>query len=257
MSCYVQLVGPVSVRVGGQVIAPTALSGALGRMVLFRLSQSRGPVSRDALIDALWGDEVPPSVESVLNSTFSRLRSGMSAIGLDGKQILVAQSGSVAIRWPSDARIDLHTVVLFIEKAESALRDRDAVQAIKYANTTYAISSREILPGVDRVWLDEDRRRLSQINERTMEVLIDAHFHLGAKRLTMTMSHEFHQKYPYSMSAIQKLLRAYISFDDIPSALLAKTMYEQRLKRDLGITNFAELDRWFSDATSARTIPSS
>ena len=66
------ILGPLEVRLDG---SPIALGGPKQRALLaFFLLNANEIVSRDRLIDALWGERPPPSVNQSLDSYVSRLR---------------------------------------------------------------------------------------------------------------------------------------------------------------------------------------
>ncbi|MEV0090098.1 BTAD domain-containing putative transcriptional regulator [Streptomyces sp. NPDC050738] len=68
------LLGPVQVQ-GDDGAAPAAVTGARLRMLFARLALESGrPVSVDALVDGLWGEEPPAEAGNALQSLVSRLR---------------------------------------------------------------------------------------------------------------------------------------------------------------------------------------
>jgi DNA-binding SARP family transcriptional activator/DNA-binding beta-propeller fold protein YncE len=67
-----QILGPISVRMNGSELA---LGGPKQRVLLAALLLAAGEiVSRDRLVEALWGAEAPPSAHRSLDSHVSRLR---------------------------------------------------------------------------------------------------------------------------------------------------------------------------------------
>ena len=73
------------VRLGG---------GATVRIVLAILVLRAGqPVSRDALVDALWPEDPPPSARQTVESYVSRLRRALREAGLDGAEIDAEAAG--------------------------------------------------------------------------------------------------------------------------------------------------------------------
>ncbi len=78
----VRVLGVIEVETGGEA---RPVSSPKQRLVLALLVAARGPVSRERLVDALWGDEPPSSAAATLMGYVSRLRSTLGASGIDGK----------------------------------------------------------------------------------------------------------------------------------------------------------------------------
>ena len=243
----IQLTGRVSIRKGELQMPSAAMAGVLGRMILVRLSFANGPISRDALIDALWEDHIPESVESVLNATCSRLRKGLTEIGLDGKEILISNHGSVEIQWPAGAQTDFHLAVDALEDAEAAIKRHDFPEALLRAARAHEISQLDILPGIERIWINEIRDRQREVLERSLLALTDIWYQLGDMRVSLGMARELLVISPYSQQAIQKVVRAHCSLGDVLSAHIAMKSFNERVQQDLGVDDFHELENWFKE----------
>jgi DNA-binding SARP family transcriptional activator len=224
-----------------------AMAGVLGRMILVRLSVAKGPIARDTLIDALWEDHIPESVESVLNATCSRLRKGLTEIGLDGKEILISHHGSVEIQWPSGTQTDLYLAVDALEDAERAMKRHDFPEALQRAACAYEISQLDVLPGIERIWINEIRDRQREVLERSVLALTDIWYQLGGMWESLAMVKELLIISPYSQPAIQKVVRAYCSLGDVLSAHVAMKGFKERVQQDLGVEDFHELEDWFKE----------
>ena len=75
------LLGPIAVRDAGQAIP---LGGPKQQSVLaILLLNANEPVSRDRLIDLVWGESPPETVQRTLDSYVSRLRSVLGAERLE------------------------------------------------------------------------------------------------------------------------------------------------------------------------------
>lgn len=247
MATQVQLTGQVAVRVGKGVLRSGQVGGSLGRMVLVRLSLASGPISRDSLVYALWGDELPKAYESVLNATCSRLRKGLNNLGLDGRSILLSSHGSAEINWPSGTRVDVEVATQSVEQAAVALERGDVTTALKKATVSFATSRKELLPGLDRLWIDDARDRLRLVHERSLSVLADA-WHLRADEYSSWVAaKEFVRVSPYSQRAVEKLVRAHYALGYIGAAHLEVRAFEERLKVDLGINGAPGLHEWIAE----------
>ena len=247
MAIQVQLAGRISVRCDKKLLPLAGMGGVLGRMILVHLSLTPHPISRNLLIDALWPDNSPPSTDSVLNATFSRLRKGFSAIGFDAKNLIISNGGSVEIRWPEETRIDLLTTTRAIDDAEAAYHKKDMALALRGATISYAISRNPILPGIDRIWLDSERTRQNQILERSLNILCDVWDFRNELDNSLLMAQTLLRVSPYSQQAIQKVVRTYLKMDDYPAAYVALTKYEELISTDLGIRDTKNLRAWFKE----------
>ena len=243
----IQLAGRVSIRKGELQMPSAAMAGVLGRMILVRLSVAKGPIARDTLIDALWEDHIPESVESVLNATCSRLRKGLTEIGLDGKEILTSNHGSVEIQWPSGAQTDVHLAVDALEDAEAAIKRHDFPEALLRAASAHEISQLDVLPGIERIWINEIRDRQREVLERSLLALADIWYQLGDMRASLGAARELLVVSPYSQQAIQKVVRAHCSLGDVLSAHVVMKSFNERVQQDLGVEDFHELEDWFTE----------
>src|SRR5438105_2286734 len=89
------VLGPIEVRRDGQALA---LGGPKQRAVLaFLLLNANGPVSRDRLIEALWGERPPATASQTLDSYLSRLR---KLLGAD--RLIRRESGYALIVEPDE-----------------------------------------------------------------------------------------------------------------------------------------------------------
>ena len=77
--CAVSLLGPMRVEFDG---TPMHVAGRQRRRLLALLACRRGrDVSVEALVDAMWGDDPPPSAAKTVQSHVVRLRQSLAAAG--------------------------------------------------------------------------------------------------------------------------------------------------------------------------------
>lgn len=77
------LLGPVHVRVRGQVFGPGDFGGRKPKQIFEMLALARGrPVSKDRLADQLWGDRLPDNVAGTLESYVSVFRRQLAPTSL-------------------------------------------------------------------------------------------------------------------------------------------------------------------------------
>jgi YVTN family beta-propeller protein len=116
------ILGPLEVRDGGRLVA---LGGPQQRAVLAMLVLSANEVvSRDRLIEGLWGERAPKSAGHVIESYVSRLR---QALGGNGAQ-LVTKTHGYSLQADSD-QLDVHRFEALVAEGREQLAGDDAEAA--------------------------------------------------------------------------------------------------------------------------------
>src|SRR5438477_12413869 len=115
-----RLLGPLAVSVDGE---PIELSGQKPRALLAALLlEANQVVSRDRLIDALWGEEPPDTARNTIQVYVSQLRK------LLPESVLETAPPGYRLAVDSDA-IDLFEFVRLSEEGRTALATGDAARA--------------------------------------------------------------------------------------------------------------------------------
>ena len=169
------LLGPVEVRHDGRVLP---LGGMRPRAVLALLLLADGaPVSEQRLVDALWGEEPPPSARNSLQSHVSRLR---SALGPVGARLRREPAGyRLAVR---PGELDLHRARALAEQARDAVQPSAAARLISEALALWrgpALAEFADLPGLEASGLAADRVRLEELHRTLRDELLDARLAAG------------------------------------------------------------------------------
>lgn len=232
---HVYLTGRVSLSRGEVTLGESELAGRLGRMVLVRLGLESHPIDRARLVDDLWAGEPPRGCDSMLNATFSRLRTAFTTLGLDGRGMLQSNGGAVVFQPPVGTRIDVAVATRSIDAAEGALRRNDLGAAWSSATVAHSISRRPLLPGVDLIWLDIERDRLHHVLERSLSVLCDVWLERGDPQQSATMAKELVRCAPYSESAHRRLVDALVALGDRPQAAHAVKRWNTIVTEELGL----------------------
>src|SRR6266545_2768525 len=111
-----RLLGPVEVEDGGR---PLVLGSAKQRALLaILLLHANEVVSRDRLIDELWGEQPPASAPHSLEVYVSRLRKTLQPDG--GERLLVTRPGGYLLRLEPD-QLDLGRFERLVEEGRRAL----------------------------------------------------------------------------------------------------------------------------------------
>ncbi|HYZ27972.1 MAG TPA: AfsR/SARP family transcriptional regulator, partial [Thermoleophilaceae bacterium] len=171
------VLGPVGAR--GPAGDVRLGAGATIRVVLAILVLRAGqPVSRDALIDALWPDDPPPSARQTVESYVSRLRRALREAGLDGA---VIDSEAVGYRLALDGyTIDRDHFDAFTAAGRDARSRGDAAAAVARFEEALALWRGPALDGLaDRLALSADAAALDQARLLVLEAWAEVKLDLG------------------------------------------------------------------------------
>src|SRR5690606_18370068 len=123
----IRLLGPVGMAVDGEAGAP---AGVAERALLARLAVQPGRViSVTALIDDLWGDDLPANPSNALQLRVSKLRRWLTDVGADGS-ILATRAPGYVLDVPA-AAVDASAVVLELAGARTAAAQGAAAVAVE------------------------------------------------------------------------------------------------------------------------------
>ena len=123
-----RLLGPLQMVVDGET---RSLSSPGEKAVLALLLLAAGRVlTRETLVDALWGDDPPANPANALQGRISRLRHALEGIGLPGT--LVAAQGPGYLAAVDREEVDAHRFAGLIQQA------RESTGSPKAASRLYA-----------------------------------------------------------------------------------------------------------------------
>jgi DNA-binding SARP family transcriptional activator len=189
-------------------------------------------VTRDELIDALWGSS---GGSERLSPLVSKLR---AVVPLDGR-------GDISLALPDGAWVDLEAASEALHRAESAVAREDWTGAWGPGRVAQHVTSRFFLPGEEAAWIDEQRRRLDEIHLRSVELVGAACLGIGGGELATAerAARSATARSPYSESAHRLLMHVLAARGNPAEALLVYDGLRVRLREELGTAP--------SDATQA------
>jgi predicted ATPase/DNA-binding SARP family transcriptional activator len=156
------LLGPLSVRRAGE---PTAIGGQKPRALLAALLlEANRVVSRDQLIDALWGETPPDTARNTIQVYVSQLRKllpdGMLETAPPGYRLIV-----------DPETVDLFRFVRLCEEGRTRLADGDAAAAAEILRA--ALDLWRGAPLADFEWEPFAQAEISRLNELRLAALED------------------------------------------------------------------------------------
>jgi DNA-binding SARP family transcriptional activator len=177
----IYICGRLAVERGGVARFEGELPARQGRRLwTFLVLQRRGPVGRDALADAVWGDDAPDAWDATLNGLISRLRGFLRPLsGGDGLPVIRGEIGRYQLLLPSSTFVDLERARAALHAAETLLRHGDAGAALSEARVAMEIAARGFLPGEEGAWIEGQRRALADLRSHALECTIEAELRRG------------------------------------------------------------------------------
>ena len=177
----IQLCGRFVVRLEGRRV-DEALPGALGQLLFAYLVLNRlRRVDREELLIAVYGEEATRDHQARLSVLLSKLRR------ITGPELLVGRA-QLELALPQHAFVDLEAAVDALHRAESHVAKGEWAAAWGPASLAYDVASRPLLPGHDRPWLDDWRRRLDDLRLSGLECVATASLGLGGPELPQAAS---------------------------------------------------------------------
>ena len=251
------LTGRVAVETGGAVIDEGQLGGRQGRLLFAYLVAERSrPVPRDELADAIWGESPPATWEKALTVIASKLRGLVAEDGIT----LTNAFGCYRLDLPEGTWVDLFAAASGAQDAEEALAAGELDQARAAAESAESLARRPFLPGEDGAWVEQKRRDLADIRERTLSVLAEACLRSGAAREAAKWAEELIALSPFREAGYRRLMEAHVIAGDRAEALRVYEQCRQLLAEELGAYPSPETDSIYralleAPQTSVRTTP--
>jgi peptide/nickel transport system substrate-binding protein len=232
------ILGPVEVRIDGRVVP---LGGPKPRALLaIFLLHGNEVVSRDRLIDALWGERPPASVEQSLDTYVSRLRRAL------GGDRLLRRPGGYVLRIDPD-ELDLERFESLVRTARTTLAAGDAGKAAQMFRDALALWRGPALADVlYEPFASRESERLEERRLGAVEDLIEAQLAMGASAELVAELERLVDEHPLRERLLAQLMLALYRAGRHPEALAALQAARHRLVEELGLEpgpHLRELER--------------
>ncbi|GAA3382994.1 hypothetical protein GCM10020369_07140 [Cryptosporangium minutisporangium] len=225
-----QLCGTFAVELHGRRV-DHLLPGRQGRLLFGYLAQSRRQqVSRDVLIDALWGGSPPRAASSALSVLISKVRAVVGPEVLRGRAM-------VSVTLPEPARVDVEVATTALHTAESAVARGDWRRAWVASLPAQFVTRRRFLPETDAPWAESWRRRLTEMHARALEAYATACLELGGAELAGAerAARELLDVAPLRETGHLLLMRTLAARGNVAEAIAAYEYLRVLLREELGV----------------------
>jgi SARP family transcriptional regulator, regulator of embCAB operon len=229
-SSRVQLCGTFAVELAGRRI-DDELPGRQGRLLFAYLTLNRPHrVTREALVDALWGESPPSAANAALNVLVSKARAAVGAEVLRGRTELY-------LILPESAHVDVETAALALHTAESAIARQNWRRAWTLALSALFVARRRFLPESDAAWVESWRRRLAETYAGALECYATACLGLGGPELpgAERTARELLEVAPLRETGHLLLMRSLAARGNVAEALAAYERLRLLLREELGV----------------------
>jgi DNA-binding SARP family transcriptional activator len=178
------------------------------RLWAYLVLNRRRPVSRDELVDALWGTEIPDTWDTTINALVSRLRRLLRGVVTPDDIGIRGEVGRYMLQLPPTTFIDYERARSAIHATETSLRQGDHAAALSEARVALEIASRGFLTGEEGPWIVGERQVLRDIQVRSLEATIEAELARGNPTLAEIESRELIKLDPLLESGYRLLMRS-------------------------------------------------
>ena len=234
MSGSLRLLGPVGIDTGNNIVRlPAKQAAVLARLAL---ADSR-PVSTDALIDAVWGDDATDGVLNSLRVHVSAIRKALvTALGPSGANwSLVSAGGSYQLVLP-DGYVDATRLDALVGAADVALMRGKYGEADDLAAQALNLWKGSPLEGVLAApFAAAQAQRLEQLLLTATEVWADSNMALGRHARVIPKLREVTAQHPFSEPVARRLMLAAYRGGDQTGALRVFDQLQNLLVEELGV----------------------
>ena len=229
-AAHIHLCGHLRLTMSG-VAQELGLRGRQGRLLFAFLVLHRArPVPRDALVEALWGEDGLPPSEGALAPVLSRLRRAIEPATVAGRD-------SLALVLPEPAWVDVEVARDAVTRARAA---GEASERLTHAKTAMKIAEPGLLPGLEAPWLTAERDALEHLRVEALELAAVA-ARASDPPLAESLAREAVAAAPFRESAWAALISALHARGNVAEALHAFEDVRTRLREELGAMPGREL----------------
>ncbi|WP_019631259.1 AfsR/SARP family transcriptional regulator [Actinomadura atramentaria] len=226
----IAILGPLEVTADGR---PVAVGGARLRALAALLALDAGrPVAASALVDALWGDDVPAAAPAALQSLVSRLRAAI------GRDLIPSGPAGYRLAVPPDA-VDAHVFQARLAAARRAPSAADRAAGLRAALALWRGPA--LADALGRPAADARAARLEGLRRAALDERADADLDLGRHAELIPELQALAAAEPLREPLRARLIRALYGAGRQAEALAEYAALRRTLADELGVDPSPEL----------------
>lgn len=247
----IYLTGRISIENGSTLVAERELSGRQGRLAFaFLVAERHRPVSKECLVEVVWPESSPREPDTALSAILSKIRSVLKKAGLTAAAVDVL-SGTVHLRLPADAWIDIEYAANALDEAEGALRTGDAKRAWGHAVALAIIARRPFLAGEDGPWIESRRAKLQGLLGRGLYLLSQISVLNDEPALALQYAGEVVEAQPFQETGYRHLMQLHACMGNRAEALRVFGKCRKLFRDELGASPSQQTEQVFLDILRA------
>lgn len=244
----IDLLGRFAVRCEGRVLADAEFGGRRVRELLRILAIERGRVlSRDALIEALWGEQPPADPATNLNVVVNRARRALRQPG-----VLETVSGGYLLCRDADIVVDVELFERAVAAARAAHTAGDLPAAVALGVDALQLWAEPLPDDAYAEWAGPHRYRLQRVHQEALELVADAALGTGQTRIAVEHASRAVELQPLREAARLLLVRGLAASGDRAAAIAAYLDLRRVLADELGVDPSAEAAVLYDDLLHGR-----
>ncbi len=237
---HVRLSGPIELRLGDRVLGERDLGGRRPRLLLAALTlQPDGALTRDAIAEVLWGDDLPATWSTALRVAASKVRLALAELFGDTQDDLhTATRAGYALDLPPGVALEVDVRVARdrLVRAIAGLETKDAVTAADAAAAARVVLERPLLGDESGPWVERQRAALREDLVQAVETLAMARLALSDPVRAAAAAADVVELAPYRESSHRLLMTAHNRAGNQGEALRSYERCRRLLAEDLGTT---------------------
>jgi DNA-binding SARP family transcriptional activator len=226
----IQLCGRLVARLEGRRVE-NSLPGPLGQLLFVYLVLNRlRRIDRDELLIAVYGEDAAADHHARLSVLLSKLRRAMGSERLTGR-------AQIELAFPADAFVDVELALEALHRAQSLIAKREWAAAWGPSSLAYDVTSRPLLRGHDRPWLEDWRRRLDDARLSGLECVATASLGIGGAELPQAAhcARQLIELAPFRETGYRILMETLERTGNVAEALRVYDRLRIMLREELGI----------------------